>query len=55
LNLVELLFNELRRRQLRRLTVHSVAELIVALTTHLNRRNEEPTCSPGPHPSDPFS
>jgi transposase len=33
LNLVELLFSELSRRQLRRLAVHSVAELIAAITT----------------------
>ena len=43
LNLVELLFNELSRRQLRRLAVHSVAELIAAITTYLDRRNEDPT------------
>jgi transposase len=43
LNLVELLFNELSRRQLRRLAVNSVAELIAAITTYLDRRNEAPT------------
>lgn len=43
LNLVELLFNELSRRQLRRLAVHSVAELIAAITAYLDRRNENPT------------
>lgn len=43
LNLVELLFNELSRRQLRRLAVNSVAELTAAITTYLDRRNEAPT------------
>ena len=43
LNLVELLFNELSRRKLRRLAVNSVAELIAAITTYLDRRNENPT------------
>ena len=43
LNLVELLFNELSRRQLRRLAVTSVDELIAAITTYLDRRNEHPT------------
>ena len=43
LNLVELLFNELSRRQLRRLSLHLVAELIAAITTYLERRNEDPT------------
>ena len=43
LNLVELLFNELSRRQLRRLAVNSVAELITAITTYLDHRNEAPT------------
>jgi len=43
LNLVELLFNELSRRQLRRLAVNSVAELIAAITAYLDRRNEDPT------------
>ena len=43
LNLVELLFNELSRRQLRRLAVNSVDELIAAITTYLDRRNEAPT------------
>ena len=43
LNLVELLFNELTRRQLRRLAVNSVDELIAVITTYLNRRNEAPT------------
>ena len=43
LNLVELLFNELSRRPLRRLAVNSVAELIAAIITYLDRRNEAPT------------
>ena len=43
LNLVELLFNELSRRQLRRLAVNSVAELVAAISTYLDRRNEDPT------------
>ena len=43
LNLVELLFNELTRRQLRRLAVTSVADLNAAITTYLDRRNEAPT------------
>ena len=42
LNLVELLFNELSRRQLRRLAVNSVAELIAAITAYLDRRNQDP-------------
>ena len=42
LNLVELLFNELERRQLKRLAVHHVAELIAAITAYLDRRNEDP-------------
>jgi transposase len=43
LNLVALLFNELSRRQLRRLAVTSVDELIATITTYLDRRNEAPT------------
>ena len=43
LNLVELLFNELSRRQLRRLAVTSVDALIAAITTYLDHRNEAPT------------
>lgn len=42
LNLVELLFNELERRRLKRLAVHHVQELIAAITAHLDRRNEHP-------------
>lgn len=43
LNLVELLFNELQRRQLKRLAVTGVPELIAAITTYLDRRNTDPT------------
>jgi transposase len=43
LNLVELLFNELQRRQLKRLVVTSVQELITAITMYLERRNQDPT------------
>ena len=43
LNLVELLFNELSRRQLDRLAVNSVDELVAAITSYLDRRNEHPT------------
>jgi transposase len=42
LNLVELLFNELERRQLKRLAVNHVQELIAAITSYLDRRNENP-------------
>jgi transposase len=42
LNLVELLFNEITRRQLKRLAVTGVDELITAITTYLERRNEDP-------------
>ena len=42
LNLVELLFNELERRQLKRLAVSHVQELITAITSYLDRRNENP-------------
>ena len=42
LNLVELLFNELERRQLKRLAVGHVEELIAAITTYLDNRNENP-------------
>jgi transposase len=43
LNLVERLFSELSTRQLRRLAVNSVAELIAAITSYLDRRNAHPT------------
>lgn len=42
LNLVELLFNELERRQLKRLAVNHVEELIAAITAYLDRRNAHP-------------
>jgi transposase len=42
LNLVELLFNELQRRQLKRLAVNHVEELIEVITSYLDRRNEHP-------------
>jgi hypothetical protein len=43
LNVVELLFNELSRRQLQRLAVNSVNELIAAITAYLDHRNAHPT------------
>ncbi len=42
LNLVELLFNEITRRQLKRLAVTGVDELITAITKYLEHRNEDP-------------
>ena len=42
LNLVELLFNELTRRELKRLGVTGVDDLIAAITSYLQRRNEDP-------------
>jgi transposase len=42
LNLVELLFNEVTRRQLQRLTVSHVDQLIAAITSYLERRNQDP-------------
>jgi transposase len=42
LNLVERLFSELTTRQLKRLAVHSVAELVDAITTYLEQRNRDP-------------
>jgi transposase len=41
-NLVERLFSELTVRQLRRLVVHSVDQLIEAINTYLDTRNLEP-------------
>jgi hypothetical protein len=38
----ELLFSELERRQLKRLAVTNVNELITAIRTYLDRRNTEP-------------
>lgn len=42
LNLVERLFAELSTRQLKRLAVTSVRELIQAITTYIDQRNREP-------------
>jgi len=42
LNLVERLFSELTTRQLKRLAVHSVDQLVEAITTYLDQRNREP-------------
>jgi transposase len=42
LNLVELLFNELEKRQLNRLVVTSVAELVEVIDRYLSGRNEDP-------------
>lgn len=42
LNLVERLFSELDQRQLKRLAVTSVGELIAAIETYLDHRNEDP-------------
>lgn len=42
LNLVERLFGELTERQIRRLAVTSVDELIEAITAYIERRNENP-------------
>ena len=43
LNLVERFFSELTERQLRRLAVTSVEQLIAAITRYIDRRNEHPT------------
>lgn len=43
LNLVERFFGELTERQIRRLAVTSVAQLIAAITHYIDRRNEHPT------------
>jgi len=42
LNIVERFFSELTERQLRRLAVNSVAQLIDAITRYINRRNQNP-------------
>lgn len=42
LNLVERFFRELSQRQLKRLAVSSVDELIQAITAYIDRRNREP-------------
>jgi transposase len=41
-NLVERLFSELTERQLRRLVVHNVDQLIAAITLYLDKRNLDP-------------
>ena len=41
-NMVERLFAELDNRQLKRLAVNSVPQLIDAITAYLDRRNEDP-------------
>ena len=43
LNLVERFFSELTERQLRRLAVTSVDQLIAAITRYIDHRNEHPT------------
>jgi len=43
LNLVERFFGELTERQIRRLAVTSVEQLIAAITQYIDRRNEHPT------------
>ena len=43
LNMVERFFSELTQRQLRRLAVTSVDELIAAITRYIDHRNEHPT------------
>ena len=42
-NIVERLFSEFDQRQLKRLAVHSVPELIEAIDAYLEQRNEDPT------------
>ena len=42
-NIVERLFGELDERQLKRLAVNSVSQLIHAINTYLDHRNEDPT------------
>jgi transposase len=42
LNLIERLFSELTERQLRRLAVTSVAQLVDVITRYIDRRNENP-------------
>ncbi|MDP1858858.1 MAG: IS630 family transposase, partial [Gemmatimonadaceae bacterium] len=43
LNLVERFFREITDRQIRRLAVTSVDQLIAAITRYIDRRNEDPT------------
>lgn len=42
LNLVERFFGELTQRQLKRLVVHNVDELVEAITTYIDQRNRDP-------------
>ena len=42
LNLVERFFSELTQRQLKRLVVHSVDQLIHAISTYIDQRNHDP-------------
>jgi len=42
INLVERFFSELTTRQLKRLAVTSVAELIAAITAYIEQRNDQP-------------
>jgi hypothetical protein len=42
LNLIERFFGELSQRQLKRLAVNSVEELIAAIDLYIQRRNENP-------------
>ena len=42
LNLVERFFSELTQRQLKRLAVHSVGQLVDAITTYIDQRNRAP-------------
>jgi len=42
LNLVERFFSEITTRQIRRLAVHSVAELIEAIDHYIDLRNKDP-------------
>ena len=42
LNLVERFFSELTQRQLKRLAVHNVGQLVHAITTYIDDRNRAP-------------
>ncbi len=42
LNLVERFFSELTQRQLKRLAVHSVGQLVHAITSYIDHRNRAP-------------
>ena len=42
LNLVERFFSELTQRQLKRLAVHSVGQLVHAITAYIDDRNRAP-------------